>query len=629
MQSISIYFLSYLPLGEMGQGLCNKTFCFIIYICYLTCFNAFPSNQGNINREHVTITSARSEFNFTLVTPKFIKRQPGSSHLPEVQYYLSCVIGGSCPPYSAMRPLVFLCAQQVIKDEESACQALELLPQDLYPVLFKAAFMHGKTLLLQALVHTWPYPILSFKQLLQDRPHCRRALRQDWPHCLRALLQECPNCPRALLQDRPAEELVQAMIMGVKARLEEATDNGTQQSLYRRHPLQLLDMTGLLDYGYEEDLKTMKMWARTMSMAQAGICHLLDKVEQPNESPNKCRKVEDLPCTLLPVEVRVDLWVTPSSSGFLKQALQNNAVSPLRLCCRDFRAEDLPPDITVDLLGLLDHSSLRRLDLSFFTLEAGGVWEIVASIMKFTNLLSLKLQYSNMDVWRLWAMLEGTFSFLASEMSKLKRLKELNLGTSWLSGQLRQLLSGLQCPLESLELPVCYLLPVDLSYLSQSPHAPHLKKLDLSGNNLSGDLLPPFQALLGEASASLLCLKVTECQLMDVHLISTLPLLSRCTRLRYLGLYDNPLSSIGLKALLSRSEVMPDLQLVVYPFPVDCYKDLPGVPLSANLLEDYIDEEKFAQVQGEMHQMLIAAGRADVLWTTDVYGPNMPDYFSL
>uniref|UniRef100_A0A4X2K008 Leucine rich repeat containing 14 n=1 Tax=Vombatus ursinus TaxID=29139 RepID=A0A4X2K008_VOMUR len=206
-------------------------------------------------------------------------------------------------------------------------------------------------------------------------------------------------------------------------------------------------------------------------------------------------------------------------------------------------------------------------------------------------------------------------------MSKLKRLKELNLGTSWLSGQLRQLLSGLQCPLESLELPVCYLLPVDLSYLSQSPHAPHLKKLDLSGNNLSGDLLPPFQALVGEASASLLCLKVTECQLMDVHLISTLPLLSRCTRLCYLGLYDNPLSSIGLSSI--------SLALVVYPFPVDCYKDLPGVPLSANLLEDYIDEEKFAQVQGEMHQMLIAAGRADVLWTTDVYGPNMPDYFSL
>jgi hypothetical protein len=45
------------------------------------------------------------------------------------------------------------------------CQAL---PQELLPLLFRVAFMDKKTVVLHVLVHTWPLPLLSLQQLLQE-----------------------------------------------------------------------------------------------------------------------------------------------------------------------------------------------------------------------------------------------------------------------------------------------------------------------------------------------------------------------------------------------------------------------------------------------------------------------------
>ncbi|XP_051827216.1 leucine-rich repeat-containing protein 14-like [Antechinus flavipes] len=495
-----------------------------------------------------------------------------------------------------MHSLVFLCARQVIQDQVFACQALAFLPQELYAVLFKAAFLDRKTLVLQKLVQMWPFPLLSFHQLLRENSDCRRIP----------------------LQERPTKESVQAVILGLSARLREPPPR-------RKLQLQLLDMTGILDSGYEEDLTTMTMWSRTVSVIQTCIMGQLNKSLRQRRRRAKRRKAVPPIYTPTPIEVRVDLRVTHSSYGFLKDTLQTSAFSPLRLCCRDFRAEELPLNSTVDMLELLDPMHLRRVDLCFNSLELSGLCELMASIVKFNNLLSLKLQYSYVDLWQLSSEAEESFRLFITELNKLNRLRELNLGSSCLSGRLGQLLSALQDPLESLEVAFCYLLPTDLRYLAQSPHGPHLKKLDLSGNNLSGALLGPFQSVLKAVCVSLTLLNVTECELMDTHLLSTLPSLCRCVHLRYLGLYGNPLSTSGLKTLLVRSEVLSELQLVVYPFPVDCYEILPWPPPAAILL----DEEKFAHVQAELRQMLLSADRTNVLWTTDVYGPNMPDYFSL
>ncbi|NXC23327.1 LRC14 protein, partial [Corythaeola cristata] len=81
------------------------------------------------------------------------------------------------------------------------------------------------------------------------------------------------------------------------------------------------------------------------------------------------------------------------------------------------------------------------------------------------DLLSLKLPYSNVDVRRLAPGSAPGLRLLAAQLGRLPRLKELNLGSSRISGKLRQLLGDLQVPLASLELAFCYLLPGDFAFL--------------------------------------------------------------------------------------------------------------------------------------------------------------------
>uniref|UniRef100_A0ABI7VWB3 Leucine-rich repeat-containing protein 14 n=1 Tax=Felis catus TaxID=9685 RepID=A0ABI7VWB3_FELCA len=444
-----------------------------------------------------------------------------------------------------MHTLVFLSTRQVLQCQPAACQALPLLPRELFPLLFKVAFMDKKTVVLRELVHTWPFPLLSFQQLLQ----------------------ECAHCSRALLQERPSTESMQAVILGLTARLHTPETEAGTQPLCRKHALRVLDMTGLLDDGVEQDPGTMSMWDCTAAVARTCIAQQQGGTADPGPAP-------------IPVE-------------------------------------------------LLDAGCLRRVDLRFNNLGLRGLSVIIPHVARFQHLASLRLHYVHGDSRQPSVDGEDNFRYFLAQMGRFTCLRELSMGSSLLSGRLDQLLSTLQSPLESLELAFCALLPEDLRFLARSPHAVHLKKLDLSGNDLSGSQLEPFQGLLQAAAATLLHLELTECQLADTQLLATLPVLTRCTSLRYLGLYGNPLSMAGLKELLRDSVVQAELRTVVHPFPVDCYEGLPWPPPASVLLEASINEEKFARVEAELHQLLLASGRAHVLWTTDIYGRLAADYFSL
>ncbi|XP_074411484.1 leucine-rich repeat-containing protein 14-like [Zonotrichia albicollis] len=125
----------------------------------------------------------------------------------------------------------------------------------------------------------------------------------------------------------------------------------------------------------------------------------------------------------------------------------------------------------------------------------------------------------------------------------------------------------LQAPLESLELAFCSLVPADLAFLSQSFHAPALKRLDLSSHDFSQGLLEPLWLLLEETSASLLHLDLMECCMADSHLDALLPTLRHCSCLCFLGVYGNPLSTATLRDLLQKTLELRDVHLVVYAFP--------------------------------------------------------------
>ncbi|KAM8811105.1 leucine-rich repeat-containing protein 14 [Eudromia elegans] len=365
---------------------------------------------------------------------------------------------------------------------------------------------------------------------------------------------------------------------------------------FLRQRLQLLDVTGLP----EEGPGSGGPWATTVALAKACV-----------EAAARGGPAAAAPV----VELRADLFVNGTSAPLLREALRSGARGALRLRCRVLRAEELSAAGAAALLELLEPAGVRRVELRFNNLGLAGLAHVLPRLARFADLVSLRLPYSNVDVRRLPP--GADLGALAAQLGALAPLRELNLGSSRLSGNLRLLLGHLRAPLESLELAFCALLPCDLSYLAQSPHAPALKKLDLSGHNLSGPLLPPFQALLAAAAASLLHLDVMECRVGDAQLDALLAPLARCARLRYLGLFGNPLSTAALRALLLRTAPLPELRLVVYPYPTDC------------LADGAADDERLSRADAELRELLHRAGRADAVWTTSLSAHGAPECIDL
>ncbi|CAI9577388.1 unnamed protein product [Staurois parvus] len=434
-----------------------------------------------------------------------------------------------------------------------------------------------------------------------------------------------------------SRQSMQTVILGIVASLGDAMSQHYRMSRERGHRLRLLDMTGARTAILEQGPDAMSALSRTVTLAKA--CIELSKRRRSEATQAAKRRRGDGNSAPVPppppdsacvVEVRVDLYVNSTSFSVLREALQASVHGPLRLRCRDLRAKELSLRRTVALLELLEPAGVRQIDLSFNNLGLEGLNAVLPAMARFHALRSLQLPYSNVDLRRPTPDMEDATRRFAALLAQLKSLQELNLGSSRLSGWLQRVLGCLQEPLESLELAFCFLLPADFYYLSRSLHSSALKKVDLSGTRLSELLLPPFQQLLAAVSSSLLHLDVMECHLTDSALSALAPALCRCSRLRYLGLFSNPLSSGGLRTLLQDFLGLRELRLVVYPYPVDCcgegldWSDLYGEPA-----DRLIDQEKLARFSAELQERLARAERTDVVWTTDMCHHRNLDYLNL
>ncbi|NXB53720.1 LRC14 protein, partial [Leucopsar rothschildi] len=480
-----------------------------------------------------------------------------------------------------MDSLLFLCARCII-----AQRPLPALPAHLYPVLFQVAFLDRKPLVLRDLVAAWPFTELNFQWLVGHR-------ELPW--------------------DRDCNLCVEAVIQAVVAQL-------VEPSLYSS--LRILDITGL-PAGFPS-------WCSTKALAKAFVEVSRYQQEFPRRRSKRhkgCTGAVTAAPQTPGVDVHADLYVYSASYRILRDALQTGAADLLRLKCREFKARNMPASEIVTLLESLDPSCLRRVDLPFKNLGFTGLSVILPHLSRFPELRSLRLRDSNVDLRDLTPQLASRIRCVARQLGMLPNLRELDLGYSRFSRNLHQILGDLQAPLESLELAFCSLVPADLAFLSQSFHAPALKRLDLSGHDFSQGLLEPLRLLLEETSASLLYLDLMFCGMADSHLEALLPTLRRCSRLRYLGLCYNSLSMAALKDLLQKTLELPDLKLVVYPHPGDCYRLEPSE--FGRGFREVVHEELLAAATAEISQLLENSGRTDIVWTDNPCSHEALDYFSL
>ncbi|NWY73490.1 LRC14 protein, partial [Erithacus rubecula] len=492
-----------------------------------------------------------------------------------------------------MDSLAFLCARCVVTQ-----RPLPALPPHLSHVIFQAAFQDGKDMVLRDLVATWPFPELHFQQLVGNLK---------------------------LHLDHPYKECVQAVIQGVVVKLQRELEEPGHHSSGCR--LRVLDMTGVLD-----DPDERHFCSSTKALARA--CVEVSRYQQqfqrhrPKRHKGCSGTTRDEAAPQPPgVDVHADLLGHTTNYEILRDALQTGADGLLRLKCREFEAQNLSASETVTLLESLDPSFLRRVELCF-SLRLAELSVILPHLSRFPELRSLKLQNSTEDVQDLISESAVTIRRVARQLGMLSGLREFSLRSTHLSGNLREILCDLQAPLESLGFRSCFLVPADLTFLSQSFHAPALKKLDLRGLDVSEGLLEPLRLLLEKTSASLLQLNLMGCCMGDSDLAVLLPTLLRCSRLRFLGLYHNPLSKAAIKDVLLKTLELPDLQRVVYPIPMDCRETDPSEFLW-DFYGVFANEQLLRAAEEEISQLLANSGRTDLDWSWDHVGQEPLDYFSL
>ncbi|XP_037353193.1 melanoma antigen preferentially expressed in tumors isoform X1 [Talpa occidentalis] len=471
---------------------------------------------------------------------------------------------------STIPKLLELAAHSLLSRE--AMPALEEFTVDLFPPLLTAAFSKGHKKALKELVQAWPFPFLRLGSLIVR-----------WPN----------------------QDSLQAVLDGLEAL-------PANRTCPRKSELRVLDLT--LDFeqvqgkGASEALAKFPFWLPSTVKAEIPQATARPK---PTENAKK-----GLRQPWEPVKLHIDLFLRgPFKLDTFLSGLLNRverSCGSLHLCCRKLHIEEMPFNSLIGILKTLDLNFIQELEVFDWFRALSEQSLFATQLGRMCNLQSLKLAYYH---WAFSPDGEQSSSYFLSQLSKLAHLQKLHLSYSYLSGNLHQVLSCLQSPLQTLEIRSCTLLDTDITYLSQSPHATCLKKLDLSGNNLSHVVPGPLETLLQEVSGTLQHLDLNHCRLKDGHLSAILPALCRCSHLSSLGLSDNPVSRAGLMTLLEHTTGLMELKRVLYPIPVECCVYLQGLSWGP------VNKGKLCQVQAELQKVLQAVQRADMQWSPPLPSP--------
>ncbi|XP_034359212.1 oogenesin-3-like [Arvicanthis niloticus] len=290
--------------------------------------------------------------------------------------------------------------------------------------------------------------------------------------------------------------------------------------------------------------------------------------KQPVQNSPGCGVKKELKVTtqLEIMEGRLD-----ESDRYLFQWAQQRKDS-IHLCNRNLEIQGLTKATVIEIFKILHTDCVQDLLLSDLCLE--DLDFLNPYLRQMNNLLNLKLSH-----------ITDTRSMDDSEMSLLPTfhcLQTLSVNDSpYLYSNLKGFLRCLKKPLESLIITNCNLSQADLDCLPYCLNIVELKSLKLASINLCNLLLESLVFFLEKVGHTLENLELNSCGIQDSQLKTLLPALSQCSQLRVVSFNDNEFSLLFLKELLHHTAQLNQLEIEIYPAPLECYDR--GIVLSDRL----------------------------------------------
>ncbi|XP_036034468.1 PRAME family member 12-like [Onychomys torridus] len=412
--------------------------------------------------------------------------------------------------------------QWLLKDEALAISALEYLPTEFFPPLFKEAFTGRQTNLVKAMVAAWPFHCLSMGAL-------------------------------------PPISHMETL----KAVLDALDFLVTQKVRPRRWKLQVLDLQKVHQDFWDE---------QTGGIDVSYTLQVLSQKETEEEQEPECGVKQ-------PLRVLADFdlcgeHLKETDKYLLKWArLRKGSV---QLCCRELKIRASHFYTVIAILNTLDRDCVQELQLNSWWHQGSQAW-FAHCLAQLGNLCKLPLLGIRQTAFSGNSALPDMKKYVTEPgplFPNLDCLQHLYMdGIYFLKDNLETLLRCLKTPLETLSITHSQLSQADLNHLPLNLNLHQLTHLNLSSVVLSCLSTGPLHILLERVAATLKTLELEGCRMKASQLTAILPVLSQCTQLTKINFLDNDISMAVFQDLFYHTANLSKLFLEMYPAPLESFDD--------------------------------------------------------